>query len=50
MNKLNTFNTITLEKDKVVAHHNSGGSELIPAEVKAISFDSKIPNFQKVIP
>lgn len=44
MNKLNTFNTITLEKDKVVAHRNSDGSELIPAEVKAnTGFDSKTP-------
>ncbi len=34
MNKLNIPNTIILEK-KVVAHHNSDGSELIPAEVKA---------------
>ena len=44
MNKLNTFNTITLEKDKVVAHHISDGSELIPAEVKAnTGFDNKTP-------
>ena len=41
MNKLNTSNTITLNK-KVVAHHNSDGSELIPAEVKAnTDFESK---------
>ena len=44
MNKLNTFNTITLEKDQVVAHHTSDKSELIPAEVKAnTGFDSKTP-------
>ena len=44
MNKLNTDHTITLEKDKVVAHHNSDRSELIPAEVKAnTGFDSKTP-------
>gem|GEM_PF-2131851 len=35
MNKLNTSNTITLKKDKVVAHHISDGSELIPAEIQA---------------
>ncbi|MFM2311419.1 MAG: hypothetical protein RLZZ04_695 [Cyanobacteriota bacterium] len=34
MNKLNISNTITLE-DKVIAHHTSDGSELIPAEVRA---------------
>lgn len=44
MNKLNTDHTITLKKDKVVAHHNSDGSELIPAQVKAnTGFDSKTP-------
>ncbi|MGB3533382.1 MAG: ssl1498 family light-harvesting-like protein [Microcoleaceae cyanobacterium] len=35
MNKLNTDHTITLKKDKVVAHRISDGSELIPAEVQA---------------
>ncbi|MGB5637371.1 MAG: ssl1498 family light-harvesting-like protein [Waterburya sp.] len=35
MNKLNTSNTITLEKDKAVAHRISDGSELIPAEIQA---------------
>lgn len=35
MNKLNTDHTITLKKDKVVAHHISDGSELIPAEIQA---------------
>ena len=35
MNKLNTDYTITLKKDKVVAHHISGGSQLIPAEIQA---------------
>lgn len=34
MNKLNISNTITLE-DKVIEHHTSDGSELIPAEVRA---------------
>ncbi|BAU66346.1 hypothetical protein STA3757_37500 [Stanieria sp. NIES-3757] len=34
MNKQNKLNTITL-KDKVVAHHISDGSELIPAEIQA---------------
>jgi hypothetical protein len=34
MNKLNISHTINLE-DKVVAHHTSDGSELIPAEVRA---------------
>lgn len=43
MNKPNTSSTITLNK-KVVAHHNSDGSELVPAEVKAKTcFDSKTP-------
>ena len=35
MNKLNTDYTITLKKDKVVAHHISDGSELIPSEIQA---------------
>lgn len=35
MNKLNTNHTITLKKDKVVAHHISDGRELIPAEIQA---------------
>ena len=35
MNKLNTSNTITLKKNKVVAHHISDGTELIPAEIQA---------------
>ncbi len=40
MNKQNIPNTITL-KDKVVAHHISDGSELIPAEIQAsTSFDN----------
>lgn len=44
MNKQNIPSTITLKKDKVVAHHNSDGSELIPAEVKVnTGFDSKTP-------
>jgi hypothetical protein len=34
MNKLNISDTITLE-NKVVAHHTSDGSELIPAEVQS---------------
>jgi hypothetical protein len=34
MNKQNISSTITL-KDKVVAHHISDGSELIPAEIQA---------------
>jgi hypothetical protein len=34
MNKLNISNTIILE-DKVIAHHTSDGSELIPAEVQS---------------
>lgn len=34
MNKLNSLNTITL-KNKVVAHHISDGSELIPSEIQA---------------
>lgn len=34
MNKQNIPSTITL-KDKVVAHHISDGSELIPAEIQA---------------
>jgi hypothetical protein len=34
MNKLNISHPIPLE-DKVVAHHTSDGSELIPAEVRA---------------
>lgn len=42
MNKLNIPNPITLE-DKVVAHHISDGSELIPAEVQAnTGFDDNI--------
>ncbi|AFY79745.1 MAG: ssl1498 family light-harvesting-like protein [Hydrococcus sp. C42_A2020_068] len=40
MNKQNTPKTITL-KDKVVAHHISDGSELIPAEIRVNpSFDN----------
>ena len=35
MNKQNIPSTITLKKDKVVAHHISDGSELIPAEIQA---------------
>ena len=35
MKKQNIPSTITLKKDKVVAHHISDGSELIPAEVQA---------------
>ena len=35
MNKLNIPSTITLKKDKVVAHHISDGSELIPSEIQA---------------
>ena len=34
MNQLNTYSTITLRKDKVVAHHTSDGSELIPSEIQ----------------
>jgi hypothetical protein len=34
MNKLNISQTITPEK-KVVAHHTSDGSKLIPAEIQA---------------
>ncbi|MBE9166670.1 ssl1498 family light-harvesting-like protein [Pleurocapsales cyanobacterium LEGE 06147] len=45
MNKQNIPSTITL-KDKVVAHHISDGSELIPAEIQTnTSFDnSQLPN------
>ncbi|GAB4228231.1 MAG: hypothetical protein Kow0049_08990 [Stanieria sp.] len=43
MNKQNTLNTITL-KDKVVAHHISDGSELIPAEIQA-NTRKKISNY-----
>jgi hypothetical protein len=40
MNTQNIPSTITL-KDKVVAHHISDGSELIPAEIQAdTSFDN----------
>ena len=35
MNQQNIPSTITLKKDKVVAHHISDGSELIPAEIQA---------------
>ena len=35
MNQLNIPSTITLKKDKVVAHHISDGSELIPSEIQA---------------
>lgn len=35
MEKQNIPSTITLKKDKVVAHHISDGSELIPAEIQA---------------
>ena len=35
MKKQNIPSTITLKKDKVVAHHISDGSELIPAEIQA---------------
>ena len=35
MNQLNIPSTITLKKDKVVAHHISDGSELIPGEIQA---------------
>jgi hypothetical protein len=34
MNELNISNTITLE-NKVIAHHTSDGSELIPAEIRS---------------
>lgn len=34
MNQQNILSTITL-KDKVIAHHISDGSELIPAEIQA---------------
>ena len=34
MNQLNISNTITLKKDKVVAHRISDGSALIPAEIQ----------------
>lgn len=34
MNKINISNTVTLE-NKVIAHHTSDGSELIPAEVQS---------------
>ena len=34
MNQLNIPSTITLKKDKVVAHHISDGSELIPGEIQ----------------
>jgi hypothetical protein len=40
MNKKSIFSTITL-KNKVVAHHISDGSAIIPAEIQAItSFDN----------
>ncbi|MEM7591521.1 MAG: ssl1498 family light-harvesting-like protein [Cyanobacteria bacterium P01_A01_bin.83] len=35
MNQQNIPSTITLKKDKVVAHHISDGSELIPSEIQA---------------
>jgi hypothetical protein len=35
MKKQNIPSTITLKKDKVVAHHISDGTELIPAEIQA---------------
>ena len=35
MEKQNIPSTITLKKDKVVAHHISDGSELIPSEIQA---------------
>ena len=35
MKKQNIPSTITLKKDKVVAHHISDGSELIPSEIQA---------------
>lgn len=35
MKKQNIPSTITLKKDKVIAHHISDGSELIPAEIQA---------------
>ena len=34
MEKQNIPSTITLKKDKVVAHHISDGSELIPSEIQ----------------
>ena len=34
MKKQNIPSTITLKKDKVVAHHISDGSELIPSEIQ----------------
>jgi hypothetical protein len=41
MRKQNILNTITLN-DKVVAHHISDGSELIPSEIQAnTSFDDR---------
>lgn len=35
MKKQNILSSITLKKDKVVAHHISDGTELIPAEIQA---------------
>ena len=35
MNQLNIPSTITLKNNKVVAHHISDGSELIPSEIQA---------------
>ena len=35
MKKQNIPSTITLKKDKVVAHRISDGSELIPSEIQA---------------
>ena len=35
MEKQNIPSTITLKKDKVVAHHISDGSELTPGEIQA---------------
>ena len=35
MEKQNIPSTITLRKDKVVAHHISDGSELISSEIQA---------------
>lgn len=35
MERKNILSTITLKKDKVVAHHISDGRELIPSEIQA---------------
>ena len=41
MNQLNNYHTITLKKDKVVAHHISDGNELISSEIQASTPEQK---------